>query len=36
MKLLNNKVLMILLILISGYGYIISCTRDNDLSCRLN
>jgi polyisoprenoid-binding protein YceI len=31
MKLLSNKTLMILLILISGYGYIISCTRDNDL-----
>jgi polyisoprenoid-binding protein YceI len=31
MKLLNNKTLMILLILISGYGYMISCTRDNDL-----
>jgi polyisoprenoid-binding protein YceI len=31
MKLLSNKTLIILLILISGYGYIISCTRDNDL-----
>lgn len=31
MKLLNNKTLMILLILVSGYGYIASCTRDNDL-----
>ena len=31
MKLLSNKLLMILLVLISGYGYIISCTRDNDL-----
>jgi len=31
MKLLNNKLLLILLILISGYGYMISCTRDNDL-----
>ncbi len=31
MKLLNNKTLFILLVLISGYGYIISCTRDNDL-----
>ena len=31
MKLLSNKTLMILLLLISGYGYIISCTRDNDL-----
>ena len=30
MKLLSNKTLLILLILISGYGYIISCTRDND------
>jgi len=31
MKLLSNKLLLILLILLSGYGYIISCTRDNDL-----
>jgi polyisoprenoid-binding protein YceI len=31
MKLLSNKMLMILLILITGYGYMISCTRDNDL-----
>ena len=31
MKLLNNRTLMILLILVSGYGYIASCTRDNDL-----
>lgn len=31
MKLLSNKTLMILLILISGYGYIVSCTRDNDM-----
>jgi polyisoprenoid-binding protein YceI len=31
MKLLNNKLLLILLVLISGYGYMISCTRDNDL-----
>lgn len=31
MKLLSNKMLLILLILISGYGYMISCTRDNDL-----
>jgi len=31
MKLLSNKTLLVLLILVSGYGYIISCTRDNDL-----
>jgi polyisoprenoid-binding protein YceI len=31
MKLLSNKTLLVLLILISGYGYIASCTRDNDL-----
>ncbi|HET6227479.1 MAG TPA: YceI family protein [Bacteroidia bacterium] len=31
MKLLNNKTLLVLLVLISGYGYIISCTRENDL-----
>ncbi|MFC0775002.1 YceI family protein [Terrimonas alba] len=31
MKLLNNKLLLILLVFISGYGYMISCTRDNDL-----
>jgi len=31
MKLLSNKVLMILLILISGYGYIASCTHKNDV-----
>jgi len=31
MKLLNNKTLLILVILISGYGYMVSCTRDNDL-----
>jgi len=31
MKLLNNKMLLILLVFISGYGYMISCTRDNDL-----
>ena len=31
MKLLNNRLLMILLILVSGYGYIISCTHDNEL-----
>ena len=29
MKLLNNKTLLVLLILISGYGYIVSCTHDN-------
>lgn len=31
MKLLNNKVLLIVLVLFSGFGYIISCTRDNSL-----
>lgn len=31
MKLLSNKTLLVLLVLISGYGYIASCTRDNDL-----
>jgi polyisoprenoid-binding protein YceI len=32
MKLLNNKVFMILLVLLSGYGYIISCTHDNSIA----
>lgn len=31
MKLLSNKVLLIVLVLFSGFGYIISCTRDNSL-----
>ena len=31
MKLLSNKMLVIFLVLISGYGYMISCTRDNEL-----
>ena len=31
MKLLSNKTLMILLVLISGYGYIASCTHKGDL-----
>lgn len=31
MKLLSNKTLMIFLVLASGYGYIISCTREDDL-----
>ena len=31
MKLLSNKVLLIALVLFSGLGYIISCTRDNSL-----
>lgn len=31
MKLLSNKTLMITLILVSCFGYIVSCTRDNDL-----
>jgi hypothetical protein len=29
MKLLNNKILLIILVLFSGLGYVISCTRDN-------
>lgn len=29
MKLFSNKTLMILVILVSGYGYLMSCTRDN-------
>jgi polyisoprenoid-binding protein YceI len=29
MKLLNNKMFLILVLLLSGYGYIISCTHDN-------
>jgi hypothetical protein len=31
MKLINNKTLLILLVLISGYGYMISCTRNDSL-----
>lgn len=31
MKLLSNKTLLILLVLLSGLGYIFSCTRDNNL-----
>lgn len=31
MKLLSNKSLLFLLILLGGYGYITSCTHDNDL-----
>lgn len=31
MKLLSNKTLLALLVLISGYGYIASCTHDNEL-----
>ena len=31
MKLLSNKTLIILLILVSGYGYIVSCTHDDEL-----
>lgn len=31
MKLLNNKTLLALLVLISGYGYIASCTHDNEI-----
>jgi polyisoprenoid-binding protein YceI len=32
MKLLRNKALLILLVLISGYGYIISCTHDDEIA----
>jgi polyisoprenoid-binding protein YceI len=31
MKLLSNKTLLIAIILVSGYGYIASCTHENDL-----
>ena len=31
MRLLGNKTLVVLLVLLSGYGYMLSCTRDNDL-----
>ena len=31
MKLLSNKTLLILLVLLSGYGYIISCTHDDNI-----
>jgi polyisoprenoid-binding protein YceI len=31
MKLVNNKTLLILLVVISGYGYMISCTRSDSL-----
>lgn len=31
MKFLTNKTLLILLVLVSGYGYIIGCTHDNEL-----
>lgn len=31
MKLLSNKALLILLVVASGYGYIIGCTHDNEL-----
>ena len=31
MKLFSNKTLMILLVLVSGFGYIISCTHDDEL-----
>src|SRR5678810_546504 len=30
MKLLNSKMLLIMLVLFSGLGYVISCTRDNE------
>jgi polyisoprenoid-binding protein YceI len=32
MKLLSNKTLLILLVLLSGYGYMISCTHDNSIA----
>ena len=31
MKLLSHKLLLVFLVIISGYGYMISCTRDNDM-----
>jgi polyisoprenoid-binding protein YceI len=31
MKLLNNKTLILLLLFVSGAGYIVSCTRDNNM-----
>lgn len=31
MKLLNNKTLLVFLLFISGYGYFVSCTHDNEL-----
>jgi polyisoprenoid-binding protein YceI len=31
MKLLNNKTLLVLLLLASSYGYFVSCTHDNEL-----
>ncbi len=31
MKLINNKILLVLLVLVSGYGYMISCTRNDSL-----
>jgi len=30
MKLLNSKILLMMLVLFSGLGYVISCTRDNE------
>src|SRR4029079_4915876 len=30
MKLLNSKMFLIMLVLVSGLGYVISCTRDNE------
>src|SRR6266487_187656 len=32
MKLLNNKTLLILLVIVSFYGYISSCTHDNEIA----
>jgi len=31
MKLLNNKILLVLLVILSGSGYMISCTHKNDM-----
>ena len=31
MKLLSNKTFLVLLVLLSGYGYIASCTHDNEI-----
>jgi hypothetical protein len=31
MKLLSNKTMLVLLLLVSGYGYFVSCTHDNSI-----
>ena len=31
MKLFNNKTLLVVLLLLSSYGYVASCKRENDL-----